>query len=46
VTDTLPPDLGQTAPDFTLPDSTGSARRLGELCAARPQVLVFYRGHW
>ncbi|HEY3820643.1 MAG TPA: redoxin domain-containing protein [Polyangiaceae bacterium] len=44
--DRAAPDLGQVAPDFTLPDSSGSPRRLADLCAERPLVLVFYRGHW
>jgi peroxiredoxin len=38
--------LGQTAPDFTLPDASGAARALHDLCAGHPLVLVFYRGHW
>ncbi len=37
---------GEIAPDFELPDSTGTPQRLSELCAANPLVLVFYRGHW
>lgn len=41
-----PPQPGETAPDFELPDSTGTPRRLSELCSAGPLVLVFYRGHW
>ena len=41
-----PPEPGQVAPDFTLPDSTGAVRRLSELVRDRPRVLVFYRGHW
>lgn len=40
------PEVGQSAPDFTLPDSTGTERRLGELVAAGPLVLIFFRGHW
>ncbi len=42
----LPPDVSTVAPDFTLPDTTGTARRLSDLCAEQPLVLVFYRGHW
>ncbi|HEY8120374.1 MAG TPA: hypothetical protein VII78_03590 [Myxococcota bacterium] len=38
--------VGGIAPDFTLSDADGVSRRLSELCAARPLVLVFYRGHW
>ncbi len=41
-----PPNVGEVAPDFILPDATGALRRLAELCAERPIVLVFYRGHW
>lgn len=37
---------GQVVPDFELLDSTGTARKLSSLAAARPQVLLFYRGHW
>ncbi|HEV2421046.1 MAG TPA: hypothetical protein VGS59_04975 [Candidatus Acidoferrales bacterium] len=41
-----PPQAGETAPDFALADSTGALRRLSELCACHPLVLLFYRGHW
>jgi peroxiredoxin Q/BCP len=44
--DPHPPDIGQTAPDFTLPDSTGTPRRLSELAADGPLVLILYRGCW
>jgi peroxiredoxin len=40
------PNVGDVAPDFVLPDARDHAIRLSELCAARPLVLVFYRGHW
>jgi len=40
------PEPGQVAPDFALPDSTGSVHRLSELVAEHPLVLIFYRGHW
>lgn len=33
---------GDTAPDFELPDETGTARRLSHLLAAGPVVLFFY----
>jgi peroxiredoxin len=46
MTETRPPAVGEIAPDFTCPDATGAARRLSDLCAERPLVLVFYRGHW
>ena len=41
-----PPGVGEAAPDFTTADMTGTSRRLADLCAERPLVLVFYRGHW
>jgi hypothetical protein len=46
MTETRPPDVGDVAPDFTLPDAKKTLRRLADLCAASPAVLVFYRGHW
>ncbi len=46
MTDREPPDVGSVAPDFTARDATGAPRRLADLCAERPLVLVFYRGHW
>jgi peroxiredoxin len=42
----LVPDVGDCAPDFTLPDSTGAPCSLGSLVAAGPLVLLFFRGHW
>lgn len=44
--DASPPQVGQVAPDFALSDSTGALRRLSELVAERPVVLIFFRGHW
>jgi peroxiredoxin len=41
-----PPNLGDTAPDFTLADSHGAPVHLADACAERPHVVVFYRGHW
>jgi peroxiredoxin len=41
-----PPAVDEVAPDFTLPDASSTPRRLSDLCAERPMVLVFYRGHW
>lgn len=38
--------VGEQVPDFVLPDSNGTPWRLSERTAARPQVLIFYRGHW
>jgi thioredoxin-dependent peroxiredoxin len=37
----LPLSVGDRAPDFTLPDSTGRIRRLSEF-HGRPVVLWFY----
>ncbi len=45
-TSPMPPRVGQTGPDFELPDSTGTIRRLSELTASGRVVLLFYRGHW
>ncbi len=39
-------DVGEVAPDFYLGDSTGTSRRLSDLVASGPTVLIFYRGHW
>ena len=38
--------VGQTAPDFTLPDTNGRPVSLAELRARGPVVLSFYRGRW
>lgn len=35
-------DKGDVVDDFTLPDETGTARRLGDLLASGPVVLFFY----
>jgi peroxiredoxin Q/BCP len=35
---------GDTAPDFELPDETGTPRRLSELLTGGPVVLFFYPG--
>ena len=40
------PDIGNRAPGFALPDSTGVTRRLDDLTARGMCVVVFYRGHW
>jgi len=42
----MTPDVGALAPDFALPDSTGATHTLASLVAARPLVLIFFRGHW
>ncbi len=38
--------VGQTAPDFTLPDAFGKQVALRDLLARGPVVLSFYRGEW
>jgi peroxiredoxin len=38
--------VGQTAPDFSLPDTTGTLRQLSELTRDSSCVVLFYRGHW
>jgi hypothetical protein len=40
------PSVGEKAPEFSLADSTGVARRLDDLVADGTCVVVFYRGHW
>jgi hypothetical protein len=41
------PQVGQRAPDFTLPDSNGNQVSLNELVGSSKGVLlVFYRGYW
>jgi peroxiredoxin len=40
------PAVGDVAPDFELPDSTGKMRRLSELITGGLCVVEFYRGHW
>lgn len=46
---TLPgrvPKNGEIAPEFELPDSTGTPRRLSELVSQGSLALIFFRGHW
>jgi hypothetical protein len=38
--------VGQSAPDFTLPNTVGQPITLKELLARGPLVLSFYRGRW
>lgn len=47
------PQIGQRAPDFTLPDSAGQSTSLSQLLSAsagspppKAVLLVFYRGYW
>lgn len=41
--ETLPPQVGDEAPDATLLDETGTERRLSELWADGPAVVLFWR---
>ena len=38
--------LGDTAPDFTLPDAIGNMVTLSKLLKEGPVVLTWYRGNW
>jgi peroxiredoxin len=38
--------VGETAPDFTLPDPRGGTVSLSSLLAQGPVVVTFYRGGW
>src|ERR1700721_4725297 len=38
--------VGQKAPDFTLPNATGGEVSLSSLLKKGPLVLSFYRGEW
>ncbi len=38
--------VGDTAPDFSLPDAMGRTVRLSEMLRSGPVVLAFYRGSW
>lgn len=40
---TLPPQIGATAPDLSLPDATGRMRRLSEFWSQRPALILFLR---
>jgi hypothetical protein len=40
------PQLGDTLPDFELPDARGGTRSLRDERAKGPVVIVFYRGFW
>lgn len=46
MTNLASPNVTDVAPDFTVSDATGTPRRLADLCAEQPLLLVFYRGHW
>ncbi len=38
--------VGDSAPDFALPNADGTTTRLSDLTARGPVVLTFYRGAW
>jgi hypothetical protein len=38
--------VGDSAPDFTLPDATGNIVQLSSLLKNGPVVLTWYRGNW
>jgi AhpC/TSA family len=38
--------LGEPAPDFTLPNTSGELVILSDLLAHGPVVVTFYRGTW
>lgn len=40
------PRVGQSMPDFALPDAAGRLRRLSEFTARGPVVVSFMRGRW
>ena len=40
------PTSGETAPDFTLLDQSGTAHTLSRLLNQGPVVVSFYRGYW
>ena len=39
----LGPQVGETVPDFTLPDQYGAARSLTSLMGPKGAILVFFR---
>ena len=39
-------NVGDSAPDFTLPNAAGDPVALASLLKKGPVVVVFYRGHW
>ncbi len=39
----VPPQVGDQAPDFELPDSTGALRSVGDFWRERPALLIFWR---
>jgi peroxiredoxin len=41
--DALGPQIGERAPDFTLPDQHGQPRRLSSMLGPNGALLVFFR---
>jgi len=41
--DTIGPKIGDTLPDFSLPDQNGRVRTLNSLVGAKGAVIVFFR---
>ena len=39
-------NVGDTAPDFTLPNATGEEVKLSGLLQDGPVILIWYRGGW
>ena len=39
-------EIGDTAPEFTLPRVGGGSVSLSELHRSGETVIIFYRGHW
>lgn len=39
-------EIGDTAPDFTLPRAGGGTVSLSGARATGPVAIIFYRGHW
>jgi len=40
------PKVGDSAPEFELPDSTGEKRSLKDLTNGANVLLIFFRGLW
>lgn len=40
------PEIGQKAPEFTLPDQNGKQVSLTSLLSPNGVILIFYRGYW
>ncbi|MEW5734247.1 MAG: hypothetical protein AB1921_05295 [Thermodesulfobacteriota bacterium] len=40
------PEIGNQAPDFTLPLAGGGSFTLSARVSEKPLLLIFYRGHW